>query len=140
MVTAKIKGWARELLQRPGAFGTLATLSPDGSPHLAVVWYLVRGDTIVINSAVGRIWPTNLLREPRCSMLVELGYEWVSVSGQVDVVSGQAEAQADIAAMARRYNQDDPERAERMIRFLFQAQERISFVLHPLRVAEHPEA
>lgn len=139
-MTARIEGWARELLQRPGAFGTLATLSSHGSPHLAVVWYLVRGDTIVVNSALGRIWPTNLLRDPRCSLLVEQGYEWVSVSGLVEVVSEQAAAQADIAEMARRYNQDDPESAERMIRYLFQAQERISFVLHPLRVAEHPDA
>ena len=139
-MTTKIEGWAREMLQRPGAFGTLATLATDGTPHQAVVWYLVRGDTIVINSAVGRTWPTNLLRDPRCSLLVEQGYEWVSLKGRVEVVAEQAAAQADIAAMARRYHARDPERAERMIRHLFGPQERISFVLHPLRIVEHPDA
>ena len=70
-MTERIDGWAREMLERQGVFATLATVSADGSPHQAVIWYLVRGDTIVINSAVGRIWPTNLLRDPRCSLAIE---------------------------------------------------------------------
>jgi PPOX class probable F420-dependent enzyme len=135
-----IGGWAREMLEREGVFGTLATISADGRPHQAVVWYLVRGDTVVINSMVGRAWPTNLLRDPRCSLLVEDGYDWVSVSGSVEVVRDQPTAQADIAEMARRYHQRDPATAERMIRRVFGPQERISFVLHPERVAEHPGA
>jgi PPOX class probable F420-dependent enzyme len=139
-VTVKIEGRARQLLQRPDVFGTLATLASDGAPHQAVVWYLVRGDTIVVNSAVGRIWPTNLLRDPRCSLLVEQGYEWVSLTGRVEVAAEQATAQADIAAMARRYHARDPERAERLIRDHFEPQERISFVLHPLRIVERPDA
>ncbi len=135
-----IDGWARMLLEREGVFGTLATISAEGTPLQAVVWYLVRGDTLVVNSAVGRAWPTNLLRDPRCSLLVECGYEWVSVSGAVEVVTDQATAQADIAAMARAYNVADPANAERMIREVFAPQERISFVLWPERVVEHPDA
>ena len=137
---ARIEGWAREMLEREGVFGTLATISADGSPLQAVVWYLVRGDSVVLNSKVGRAWPTNLLRDPRCSMLVEDGYDWVSISGRVEVVREQASAQADIAAMARRYNRRDPANAERMIREVFGPQERISFVLQPERVVEHPDA
>jgi PPOX class probable F420-dependent enzyme len=139
-VAARIEGWARRMLERPDMFGTLATVSADGSPHQAVVWYLVRGDEIVINSAVGRTWPTNLLRDPRCSMLVENGYEWVSVRGRARAVSDQATAQADIAEMARRYHAADPGRAEGMIRDVFRRQRRISFVLRPDRISEHPDA
>lgn len=135
-----IEGWARELLERVGVFGTLATISAGGTPLQAVVWYLVRGDSIVVNSRVGRAWPTNLLRDPRCSLLVEVGYEWVSLSGAVEVVTDQPTAQADIAAMARRYKPADPEHAERMIREVFGPQERISFVLRPERVVRHPDA
>ncbi len=138
-MSARIEGWAREMLERADSFGTLATGNADGTPHQAVVWYLVRGDTLVVNSAVGRIWPANLQRDPRCSLLVEDGYDWVSVKGSVEVVADQATAQADIAAMARRYNADDPATAERMIREVFQPQERISFVLRPERVVEHPD-
>ena len=139
-MSARIEGWAREMLEQEGHFGTLATISADGGPHQAVVWYLVRGDTLVLNSAVGRLWPTNLLRDPRCSMLVEDGYDWVSVSGTIEVVADQATAQADIAEMARRYLAAEPAEAERMIREVFGPQERISFVLHPARIAEHPDA
>ncbi len=137
-MAVKIQGWAREILDRPESFGTLATVAADGSPHQAVVWYLLRDDSIVVNSAVGRHWPSNLLRDPRCSLLVEAGYEWVSLRGGVEVVTEQQTAQADIAAMARQYHAADPEKGERMIRDVFSQQQRISFVLRPDRVAEHP--
>ena len=70
---------------------------------------------MVINSAVGRVWPTNLLREPRCSLVIEDGYDWVGVRGRVEVVTDQETAQADIAEMARRYHADDPTKAEAII-------------------------
>jgi PPOX class probable F420-dependent enzyme len=139
-MAARIEGWAREMLEREGIFGTLATISPDGTPLQAVVWFLLRGDTLVVNSKVGRAWPANLLRDPRCSLLVEDGYDWVSVSGRVEAVTDQPTAQADIAEMARRYHRRDPDTAERMIRRVFQPQTRVSFVLHPERVVEHPGA
>ena len=136
----RIEGWARETLERRGVFGTLATITADGAPFQAVVWYLVRGDTIVINSKVGRVWPTNLLRDPRCSLVVEDAYDWVGVRGRVEPVTDQATAQADIAEMARRYFAHDPDEAERIIRESFEPQERISFIVHVERVTEHPDA
>jgi PPOX class probable F420-dependent enzyme len=135
-VAERIDGWAREMLERAGVFGTLATVSADGSPFQAVIWYLVRGDTLVVNSKVGRVWPSNLLRDPRVSLVVEDGYEWVGVRGRAEAVTDQASAQADIAAMARRYHAEDPAKAERMVR-MFESQERISFIVHVERVAEH---
>ena len=136
----KVEGWAREMLERQGVFGTLATISADGTPHQAVVWYLVRGDTLVVNSKVGRVWPTNLSRDGRCSLVVEDGYEWVGVRGQAEPVTDQATAQADIAEMARRYKASDPADAERMIAEVFEPQQRVSFVIRVDRIAEHPDA
>ena len=135
-----IEGWARQMLERRGVFGMLATVSRDGSPHQAVIWYLVRDHAIVINSAVGRIWPTNLSRDGRCSLVVEDGYEWVGVRGQAEPVTDQATAQADIAEMARRYKSSDPADAERMIAEVFEPQQRVSFVIRVDRIAEHPDA
>lgn len=136
----RIEGWAREMLEREGLFATLATVDADGSPRQAVVWYLVRGEELVVNSALGRVWPTNLLREPRCSLSVEMGYDWLGVRGRAEAVTDQATAQADIAAMARRYHAADPEQAEAMIRRTFEPQRRISFVIHVDHVYEHPDA
>mgnify|MGYP001827065648 FL=1 len=124
------------MLERVGVFGTLATASADGSPFQAVIWYLVRGDTLVVNSKVGRGWPPNLLRDPRVSLVVEDGYEWVGVRGRAEAVTNQASAQADIAAMARRYHADDPAKAERMVR-VFESQDRISYIVHVERVTAH---
>ena len=135
----RLQGWARAMLERPRAFGTLATLATDGSPHQAVVWYALRGDAILVNSAVGRHWPTNLLRDPRFGFVVEDGYDWVGLRGRAEVLTDPDQAQEDIADMARRYHADDPERAERLIRDGFQQQERISFLLHAMAVTEHPD-
>ena len=121
-------------------FATISTIDPDGAPRAAVVWYTVDGDEIVINSAVGRRWPSNLVRDPRIALSVvdnENGYRWVGLSGSVTVIDHQPTAQSDIAAMCRRYHADEPEEAERLIRERFQRQPRISFRLRPTRVAEH---
>jgi PPOX class probable F420-dependent enzyme len=134
-----ITGFARQVLEYPRRFATLATLGADGSPLQAVIWYTLRGDSIVVNSAVGRRWPTNLLRDPRFSFAVEDAYEWVGVRGFAEALTDPAAAQADIAEMARRYHADDPEHAELLIADRFERQERISFLLHAQAVVEHPD-
>jgi PPOX class probable F420-dependent enzyme len=123
-------------------FATIATTDPDGRPRQAVIWYTVEGDEIVLNSAVGRRWPSNLVRDPRLSFSVMDavdGYRWVGLNGLVTVVDDQPTAQADIAGMARRYHADDPEKAERLITNRFERQARISFRLHTLGVTRHVE-
>lgn len=111
-------------------FTSIATLDPGGAPRQAVVWYRLDGDEIVLNSAVGRRWPANLVRDGRISLTVldaDDGYRWVGLTGQATPVTDQATAQADIAEMARRYHADDPAEAERLIATRFTQQERISF-------------
>jgi len=121
-------------------FATISTLDPDGAPRQAVVWYALDGDEIVINSADGRRWPANLVRDSRIAFTVidgEDGYRWVGLTGSVRAITDQPTAQADIAALARRYHADDPTKAERLIRDRFQRQERVSFRFRP--VAVHDE-
>jgi PPOX class probable F420-dependent enzyme len=111
-------------------FAIISTVDPDGSPRQAVIWYRLEDDEIVINSAVGRRWPANLLRDPRIAFSVvdqADGYRWVGLEGSVRAVTDQTTAQADIAEMARRYHADEPDEAEQLIRERFERQERISF-------------
>ena len=106
-------------------------------PRQAVIWYTVDGDEIVINSAVGRRWPTNLLRDPRLAFTVTDpidGYRWVGLTGTVRAITDWATTQADIAGMARRYHADEPEEAERIIRERFERQERIRFRFRPTAI------
>lgn len=121
-------------------FASIATIDPDGTPRPAVIWYTVDGDDIVINSKVGRRWPSNLVRDPRIAFSVvdgTDGYRWVGLHGVVTVVEDQATAQADIAGMARRYHADDPDEAERLVRERFEREARISFRIHPIALTDH---
>lgn len=121
-------------------FATIGTVDPDGGPRQAVAWYRLDGDEIVLNSAVGRRWPTNLVRDRRISLAVHDdadGYAWVGLTGSVEVVADQPTAQADIAEMARRYHADEPDEAERLISGRFERQERISFRVRIDAVHDH---
>lgn len=123
-------------------FASIATLDPDGALRPAVIWYTVDGDEIVLNSAVGRRWSSNLVRDPRVAFSVVDhvdGYRWLGIVGVTTVVDNQAVAQADIAAMARRYHADEPEKAELLIRERFERQARISFRLRASSIADHLE-
>jgi PPOX class probable F420-dependent enzyme len=121
-------------------FASIATIDPDGAPRQAVVWYRLDGDEIVLNSRVGRRWPTNLVRDARISLTVidaADGYRWVGLTGSVTAITDQVIAQADIAEMARRYHADDPAKAERLISGQFERQERISFRVRIDAVHDH---
>lgn len=129
-----------EFLSTGRHFATIATVDPDGAARQAVIWYRMDGDTIVINSLVGRRWPSNLLRDPRISLAVTDstdGYRWVGIVGTVEPVTDQPTAQADIAAMARHYHADEPGEAERLIRDRFETQERISFRVRAAAAYDH---
>jgi PPOX class probable F420-dependent enzyme len=115
-------------------YATISTIDADGRPHQAVVWYTVEVDEIVINSAIGRRWPTNLVRDPRLSVAVIDAadqYRWVGLTGTVRTITDWATTQADIAGMARRYHAHEPDEAERIIRERFERQDRITFRFSP---------
>ncbi len=125
-------------------FVTLATVDADGAPHAAVVWYrLEPDDAITVNSADGRRWPADLRRDGRVALTIidpADGYRWVGLTGVVERIDDdQAIAQADIAALARGYHADDPEKAERLIEGRFRRQHRVSFRIRPVAVHDELE-
>ena len=70
-----------------------------------MIWYRLEDDgRIMINSRIGRRWPTNLLRDARVSLAVTSsgdGYSWVGLTGRVDHVDDDHDrALADILALA----------------------------------------
>jgi PPOX class probable F420-dependent enzyme len=132
----------RTFIDRP-RFASIATIDPDGAPRQAVVWYLVDGDELIINSLDGRRWPANLRRDPRISLTIvddEDGYSWVGLTGEVvEVIDDQERAQPDIAAMARLYHADDPGEAEDLIANRFAKQHRVSFRIRITGYHDHLE-
>jgi PPOX class probable F420-dependent enzyme len=121
----------------PAHFVTLATTNADGSAHQAVIWYrLDPDDRILVNSRVGRRWPTNLLRDPRCSIAVmdEVdGNNWVGLTGVVETVIDDVEqARDDIVALAVRYDDAGDDQVA-----TFRSQARISFRIRVVRIHDH---
>jgi PPOX class probable F420-dependent enzyme len=91
------------LLEEPN-FATVATLNPDGSAQLSIVWVDWDGENVVFNTAAGRAKPRNLERDPRAGVLVVDrgdGYRWVAVRGRAEVTTDGADEHID--AMARKY-------------------------------------
>jgi PPOX class probable F420-dependent enzyme len=109
----------------------LATINPDGSPHVVVVDYLVEDGTLLLNGRLGRRWVSNLRNDSRATALVLDPHNvdhWVSIAGSATLVRERDEASVeDAKTMARRYG-DDPEQ--------FNDQLRVSWHLLPERVVE----
>jgi PPOX class probable F420-dependent enzyme len=130
----KLRDDVRSFLEEP-RFGVLGTINADGGPQQTVMWYLVRGDTIVMNTRRGRRKDRNLLRDPRASLCVEDDYRYVTFEGTIEMIEDRAVAQADIAALATRYH--GPAEAEQRVRDSFSQQERITLLLTVDRVDVH---
>ena len=115
----------RELLAHPN-YAVVSTLNQDGSIHSTIVWVSAENETVAVNSAVGRVWPTNLERNPHVTVLVfESGdpYHFVEIRG---TASGSTEgADEHIDALAKKYiGQDEyPYRQP--------GEQRIKFVIEP---------
>ena len=116
-------------------FAVLATVNADGSPQQTVMWYELRGETIVMNTLRGRKKDKNLTRDPRASLCFEDGFRYVTLEGVIELIEDPETAQADITALAGRYH--DADEAEKMAREMFAPQERITLLLHVDRVDIH---
>lgn len=134
MANSRLCPAVRAFLEEP-RFASLATINSDGSPQQTVMWYLLDGDRVMMNTARGRIKDRNLARDPRASICIEDGYRFVTIQGRVTLVDDQGQAQADIAALATRYH--GQARAEEMVREQFSKQERITIYLSIDNVVAH---
>ena len=110
----------------------LATLNPDGSPQLSVIWYERRGDEVVVNTTVQRVKAHNMDRDPRVSLLVGDPERYVRLDGDARLVATGADALADIRALAVRYNGEDA--AARQARDVWSTQQRVTYAIAIRRV------
>ena len=110
----------------------LATLNPDGSPHLTVVWYELRGDEIVFNTTAPRAKARNLSRDPRASILIGDMSAYVRIGGSARVVATGAKALEDIRRIGVAY--EGAAATERNVRELWSKQERVTYGLSISRV------
>ena len=133
MVASKLTAAQRAFLHEK-RFAIVGSKNPDGSPHLAVMWYLLDGDDIVVNSAQGRRKDRNLAADPRMTVLVEDGYRWIRVDGTARIDHDQSIAHAVIRRLASRYYEDE-RRVDEQMKNHFSKQHRITYRLAIRRVS-----
>ena len=129
-VTTTLSPDARAFLATP-RFATIATVGLDGAPHQAVIWYMLDGDDLIINSRPERRWPRNLAADPRISIAIyelEQPEHWFGLKGRAELLHEGAEATADIQTLARRYGGDPGKYA---------GQARVSYRIRVERVFEY---
>ena len=71
------------------------------------MWYALRGDNIMMNTARGRIKDRNIRANPAISLCWEEGYKFLTIAGTVvEMIDDAEQALNDIFELARRYNPD----------------------------------
>ena len=66
-------------------FGAVATIRPDGTPHVTPVWVDYDGEHVVFNTATGRAKWHHMQRDPRVTIEVysqDDPYDYVTVTGR----------------------------------------------------------
>ena len=74
-------------------FGAVATIRPDGTPHVTPVWLDYDGERVLFNTATGRAKWRHMLRDPRVTIEVyaqDDPYDYVTVTGTVELEEGKA--------------------------------------------------
>ncbi len=81
------------------SFAQLATIMPDGSPHVAPVWFEYDGKNILVNTAKGRVKDQNMRRDARVGLDImdpDNPYRHLSVRGRVvDITEKGADEHID---------------------------------------------
>ena len=106
---AALNDKSRALIDAPN-YAFLATVDEDGAPQVSPVWIDRDGDTILVNTAAGRVKDRNMRREPRVALSIPSGgdfYDKVDIRGHVvDLVEGE-EAERHIDKLSKKYTGED---------------------------------
>ena len=99
---------AQEAFLKEGHLATVATVRPDGSPHLTPVWVDSDGERVVFNTAEGRAKPRYIRRNAVVGVQVvdtNDPYRWISVTGPAEIVEDGA--REHINELSHRYTGRD---------------------------------
>lgn len=132
-LSEKARAYLQEL-----RFAVLATINQDGTPQLTTMWYLLEDDgTITMNTKVGRAKERNMRRDPRISICIEDGYNFLTINGAVEMIDDPEIAQRDIYRLSARYHGE--EQAKRQMQKQFSKEKRVTLHLKPELIIEYSE-
>ncbi len=90
--------------------GKLATVRPDGRPHVVPVWFMVEGKDLVFNTWHTSLKARNLAADPRAALVVdyeEPPYGYVLVEGKVEISDDLEEVRRIATIIGGRYMGED---------------------------------
>jgi len=121
-MAAAIPDKFKDLLDQP-TFANLATIMPDGTPHVTPVWFDFDGQNILVNTAKGRVKDRNMRRNRSVALSImdpRNPYRYLQVRGTVTEITEKG-ADAHIDKLAQKYlNMDKyPNRAPGEVRVLY---------------------
>jgi PPOX class probable F420-dependent enzyme len=94
--------FVQKLITGSKSFASVATLMPDGSPHVSVMWVDSDGENIILNSAEGRVKTNNLRNDHRIAIAItdsENPYRQAMIRGKVvEVTHDEAMEHTDVLA------------------------------------------
>src|ERR1700712_4385785 len=118
----------------------VATVGPDGAPHLTTLFYVLDEGRIAFWTYGASQKVKNLRRDPRISCLVEDGEDYfelrgVSIRGEARILEDYEEVKVLGARMTQRMagDADLGERGEQIVEQ--QARKRVGIVVEPVKVA-----
>jgi PPOX class probable F420-dependent enzyme len=122
-----------------GKVVTVATIGPNGRPHVVPLWYVPQGDVITTWTYASSQKAANLRRLPQATVLVESGdtYEQlrgVSMECDVELLEDTEKVARIGVELTKRYNsnQEVATAATQFVRI--QARKRIGLVLTPTKI------
>ncbi|MDQ6660856.1 MAG: PPOX class F420-dependent oxidoreductase [Chloroflexota bacterium] len=116
-------------------FAVLATSNADGTIQQTTMWYLLEGDTILMNTKKGRVKERNLRRDQRISICIADGYSYVTIRGTAEIIDNPELGQRDIFRLATRYHGE--EKAKRQVAEIYSKDERITLHLKCEHIQEY---
>lgn len=95
--------WAEERLIGSHDYW-VASIRPDGRPHLMPVWGVWQDRRLWFSSAIGSRKAKNLRAEARCSISTDNAFEPVVVEGRAELVTATAKVQRYLDGINEKYS------------------------------------
>lgn len=128
-----------------GRTANIATIGPNGRPHLVALWYVPRGDVIETWTYAKSQKAMNLQRLPQATLLVETGDSYeklrgVSMECDVELVTNVEKITMIGQRLMHRYT-ENPQVATAGSQFVRrQAAKRVGLVLRPTKIVSWDHA
>lgn len=84
-------------------FAVVSTIASDGMPHQTVMWYMLDGDQLLLNTPFDSLKHKHLKRDNRISVCVEKGYAYVTLTGKVTLNEEPVSARKEYDILGKRY-------------------------------------